>query len=295
MQLIEANDDQKRARDALNYDAWGMLLTGAEYAAREARLRAHAWSKGALRSWILLGQRDEPLASCETYQMRSYAHGAVGWTWAVASVFTERRLRGQGHASVMMKLLGKRLRELDSGAHAVVLYSDVGASMYERAGFVTAASARDRIWPAERGEPRAEILDEPIDLAPPSDPFVVWPTPEQLDWHRERERAYAALLGRAPFASFGARDGDGVIFWTPGFRNDRLLVLNWNGRNLASLVRTAQNVAAKAGFARVVMWDRPGAEGGTIEAREGSLPMIAPIDPRVRPDDWKTTLRGAWV
>jgi hypothetical protein len=167
--------------------------------------------------------------------------------------------------------------------------------MYERAGYVTAGVANDRVWRAERSDSRVEILDEPNDVAPPSDPFVVWPTPEQLDWHRERERAYAALLGRTPFASFGAKDGDGVIFWTPGFRNDRLVVLGWNGRNLSRLIRTAQDVAARAGFARVVMWDQPGAEGGTLEAREGSLPMLAPIDPRVHPSDWRTTLRGAWV
>ena len=85
------------------------------------------------------------------------------------------------------------------------------------------------------------------------------------------------------------------MFWTPGFRNDRLLILEWNGKNLDPLIRTAQSVAAKAGFARVVMWDQPGAEGGSLEARDGSLPMLAPIDSRVRPRDWRTIVRGAWV
>ncbi len=295
MRLVEANEEEKRERDALNYEAWGTLLTREQYASRETRLRAHAWSRQALRSWILVGDDGEVLASCETYRMRSYARGALGWTWAVASVFTERRLRGLGHASRMMTLLGERIRELDSNAHAVVLYSDVGSRMYERAGYVKAGAPLDRVWAAERGELLAEILEEPVDVAPPSDPFVVWPTPSQLDWHRERERAYAALLGRTPFPSAGAKDGDGVIFWTPGFRNDRLLVLGWNGKNFDSLIRTARTIAARSGFARVVMWDQPGAEGGSLEGRDGSLPMLAPIDPSVRPEDWRTIVRGAWV
>ncbi len=295
MRLIEASEEEKRARDALNYEAWGTLLTREQYASRETRLRAHAWSRQALRSWILVGDDGEVLASCETYRMRSYARGALGWTWAVASVFTERRLRGLGHASRMMTLLGERIRELDPNAHAVVLYSDVGSRMYERAGYVKAGAPIDRVWAAERGELLAEILEEPVDVAPPSDPFVVWPTPSQLDWHRERERAYAALLGRTPFPSAGAQDGDGIIFWTPGFRNDRLLVLGWNGKNFDSLIRTARTIAARSGFARVVMWDQPGAEGGSLEARDGSLPMLAPIDASVRPEDWRTIVRGAWV
>src|SRR2546423_625118 len=156
MRLVEANREQKRARDALNYDAGGMLLTREQYALREARLRAHAWSRHALRSWILIDDGGGVLAACGKYRLRSVAHGAAGWAWAVASVFTERRLRGLGHASVMMKLLGERVRELDPGAHALVLYSDVGPRMYERAGYVTAGAANDRAWPAERCDSRAE-------------------------------------------------------------------------------------------------------------------------------------------
>jgi hypothetical protein len=43
------------------------------------------------------------------------------------------------------------------------------------------------------------------------------------------------------------------------------------------------------------MWDQPGASGGTLEAREGSLPMLRAIDPRVRAADWRTIPRGIWV
>jgi hypothetical protein len=138
-------------------------------------------------------------------------------------------------------------------------------------------------------------LTEPIDLARPDDRFVVWPGASQIDWHRERERAYASLLGRTPIATSGARAGDGAILWMTGFRADRLLILGWNGKALEPLVRTARSVAAAAGLEKVIMWDQPGASGGWLEGRAGGLPMLHAIDPRVKASDWRTIPRAVWV
>src|SRR5262245_2943013 len=132
MHLILATEAEKGARDALNYEAWGMLLTRDQYGAREVRLRAHPWSQDAFMSWLLVADDGDVLSSCETYRMESFVGGSAGTTWGVASVFTERRLRGKGYASRMMALLVDRVRVLDANAHAIVLYSDVGTSMYER-------------------------------------------------------------------------------------------------------------------------------------------------------------------
>jgi GNAT superfamily N-acetyltransferase len=293
--LILATEEQKCARDALNYEAWGMLLSREQYGAREVRLRAHPWSQSALMSWLLLGDDGDVLSSCETYRMESFVGASAGTTWGVASVFTERRLRGKGYASRMMALLVERVRELDPKGHAIVLYSDVGTAMYERSGFVVVGSGQDRAWGAEPGERAAEVVTEPLELARPDDPFVVWPSASQIDWHRERERAYASLLGRTPLATAGARVGDGAILWMTGVRADRLLILGWNGKNLAPLIQTARSVAADAGLEKVVMWDQPGASGGWLEARVGGLPMLHPIDSRVRAEDWRTIPRAVWV
>ncbi len=295
MRLVEATDEQKRARDAVNYEAWGTLLTPAQYGAREERLRAHPWSREALTSWLLVGDDGAVLASCEAYRMESFVGGSKGTTWSVASVFTERKLRGKGYASRMMSLLVERVREIDPPAHAVVLYSDVGTAIYERAGFVVAAEGQDRAWSAEPGDLAADLLTEPIDLARPDDPFVVWPNAAQIDWHRERERAYASLLDRTPIPTSGARAGDGVLLWMTGFRADRLLILGWNGRQLAPLIQTARSVAASAGLDKVVMWDQPGASGGWLEGRVGGVPMLHAIDTRVRASDWRTIPRAVWV
>jgi hypothetical protein len=213
----------------------------------------------------------------------------------VASVFTERALRGRGYASRMMTLLEERLRERDPKAHAVVLYSDVGPSMYERAGYVAPRAAFDRVWDAKAGDVGVELLHDMVEIDAPDDPFVVWPDAAQLDWHRERERAYAALLGRTPIATAGARAGDGVLLWTKSYRNDRLLVLAWNGREPDRLLEAARNVAAAARLQKVAMWDQPGMRGGALVPREGSLPMVRALDSRVRAEDWRTIPRAIWV
>ena len=292
MRIVEATDAQKRERDALTHQAWGAMLSPEQYGQREAQLRAHVWPRTSMRTWLLV-DGDAVLSSCETYRMRSVLQGAASSTYAVASVFTEKSLRGHGYASQLMNLLEARLRELDPAAHAIVLYSDVGAPIYERAGYV-ARPAQDREWSAEKGHV-AELLTTPTEIDVPADAFVVWPDAKQLDWHLERKRAYASLLNQRRIASCGARAGEGVMFWVAGYRHDRLQVLLWNGHEFDRLIETARHVAKEAGFEKVVMWDQPGASGGTLLPRQGSLPMLLALDARVRAEDWLTIPRAVWV
>ena len=293
MRIVEATEAQKRERDRLTFEAWGTLLEPTGYATREARLRAHAWPRAVMKTWLLC-DGDAVLASCETYRMRSFLRGAPSSTWSVASVFTERALRGRGYATQLMKLLEDRVRELDPTAHALALYSDVGAPIYEHARYV-GRPAQDRVWPAQAGAIDAELLTAMFELPPPPDPFVVWPDVTQLDWHLERKRIYAELLAQRTVGSCGARADGGVMFWTAGYRHDRLQVLLWNGLAFEPLIAVAQKVAASAGFANVVMWDQPGARGGTLSPREGSLPMLRALDASVRAEDWLTIPRAVWV
>jgi GNAT superfamily N-acetyltransferase len=292
VRIVEATEHQRQGRDRLTHDAWGAMLTPEQYMQREARLRAHAWSRAALTTWLLV-DGETVLASCESYRMRSTVRGEVGTTYAVASVFTEKALRGRGYASELMKLLEARVRELDRTAHAIVLYSDVGAPIYERAGYV-ARPAQDREWPAQTSAP-ASLISRPFEIDVPADPFLVWPDATQLDWHLERKRVYASILGQRAVGSCGASTGEGVMFWVAGYRHDRLQVLAWNGREFDRLIETARHVAAEAGFEKVVMWDQPGASGGTLLPRQGSLPMLLALDARVHADDWLTIPRAVWV
>src|SRR5262249_13770939 len=78
MRLIQAAEAQLRERDRVTYQAWGGRLTPAEWALREERLRAHAWSRAGLAGWLLTDQAEKVLASCETYRMQSCLQGAPG-------------------------------------------------------------------------------------------------------------------------------------------------------------------------------------------------------------------------
>lgn len=293
MQLIEANEAQQRNRDIATYGAWGTGLTLDQYLEREARLRAHPWARAALRSWLLVDDRGVVLASCETYRMHSFVDGAAGCSWGVASVFTEPALRGHGYASRLVALLPEPLRALDPRAHALHLYSDVGPAMYERAGY-RPRPALDRIWRPLVAPHRAELLGEPVEPEAVRARFLIWPTALQLDWHRERERIYAELIGRCRLDSCGARADGGIMSWSTG-GGAALVVLAWNGVALAPLLAAARAVAAAAGLERVVMWDQPGVNEGQLQPRVGSVPMLLPLDPRVLADDWHVIPRAVWV
>jgi GNAT superfamily N-acetyltransferase len=324
MRLELATDAQKLDRDRLVYEAWGQRLTVEGFITREMTLRAHRWSREAMRTWLLVSSSGAILSSCETFRMESFVHrraddaGApapspsVGSSYAIASVFTEPPLRGQGHAARMMSLLVGRLRELDPSAHASVLYSDVGPAIYERSGYV-AMPAKDRVLDPADGDPsegvepiREADVERAMSLFPrPSSGLVIWPTAAQIDWHVERERIYSSLLHRARPDACGARAGKSAILWASSFKADELWVLLLHGASpseLRLILRSARRTARRAGLSRVVLWESAigfewpdGPDGGALHDRDGSLPMICPLGPSISPAGWTVIPRALWV
>jgi len=318
MRLAAASEAQKRERDLLTWQAWGARLTPEQYLEREARLRAHPWTRAGMATWLLLDDAGQVLASCESFRMSSRLRGPEGaecWgaSFGIASVFTEERLRGRGFASRMTALVAERLAA-EPDAHAALLFSDVGPEIYARSGGYVARPAVDRSLAAEPGEARAEVdalfTEEAIAaelsrLPLPEDAILVWPTAIQLDWHLERERVYAGLLGRERPAAWGARAGGGAAFWSADFKNDRLVVLLLRATaagEAAALLRAARRTAAGAGLARVQLWDSgcgvdlDRVEGaGPALARDGGLPMMRPLRAGVRAEQWRSIPRALWV
>jgi hypothetical protein len=316
MKLTLATEEQKRGLDLATYGAWGMKLTQEGYLERERRLRRHRWSEAELRTWILCGSAGEILSSCETYRMDSLLRtgGAApqrGSTFAVASVFTEPRLRGHRYASQMMSLLVARLRE-EPAAHATVLYSDVGAPIYERAGY-RVRPAVDLVFDAAEGDPAAavdalisegQVAGALAELPLPEDPFVIWPTAAQVDWHVERERIYCAQLGMRRPPAQGARAGRSTAFWAANVKNELLVVLMHaaSAPEAEALLLAARRVATLCALDRVRVWELPApfdwplasCAGRRVE-REGGLPMICPLAPLVSEDTWRTIHRALWV
>src|SRR5438270_10230819 len=149
MNLVVATAEEKRARDRVAYTAWGELLTTEQYLQREERLCAHPWATETMTCWAWRDGDGAILSSCETYRMCSAFDGVRGETWAVASVFTEPALRGRGHARAMMDALVARARS--AGVQASTLFSDVGAPIYEKSGYV-ARPADDLVFPPAPGD-----------------------------------------------------------------------------------------------------------------------------------------------
>ena len=304
MELASASDDDKRARDRLTYAAWGEQLTPAQYLEREERLRAHAWARASMTTWLWRDHDGAVLSSCESYRMCSSVDGSAGETWAVASVFTEPALRGRGHARRMMDALVARARA--AGAQASTLFSDVEPRIYEASGYV-ARPAFDLVFPPVRGEPARAVdalFDAVVEIDEPADDFALWPTAAQLDWHVERARIYGELLGRPSLPTVGARAGAGVALWTVDWKHDRLLVL-WldaaREHEAEALLQAARRVAQALALHEVRLWAQPWSFpgradlGGDRVARVGSLPMMVPLVPSLRADAWTQIPRAVWV
>lgn len=317
MHLAVATEEQKAQRDALTYSEWGKLLTLEGYVAREQRLRAHPWASGMV-TWLLCEEDGSVLASCETFRTDSFLlapDGALvpGDSFAIASVFTEEHLRGQGYATRLMDLLAAEMRR-QPRAHAALLFSDVGPRLYARSGYHE-LPAWDWLLSPTPGDPSALVdsllpedgLDWALGrLRRPEAPFSFWPTPEQLDWHLERGRIYAdSLPGCSLPVSAGATVGESTAVWGLVGRKDELTVLMLDAHSpehARALLGAAQREAHGSGLSRVVLWEEPAlapllplVEGASRVAREGSLPMVRPLRPDLSVSPLLPVPRGLWV
>lgn len=308
MILREASEAEQEARDVATYEAWGSSLSLEQWRIRERRLRSHPWAREAMRSWLWCGAQGEVLASCETFRVASLLDGARGDSFGIASVFTEPPLRKRGHASAMLEALTGRVRSETPRAHALFLFSDAGAAIYQRVGY-QARPGFDWVLPPIDQDPSAGVtliredgLSGALTTWPPSrDAYAVVPTASQLDWHVERERIYARALGRLRPPATGARSGDAVALWAGVLRSEELVVLlaHGSGEGLARVLGAAQRCAGTAGLKRVRIWDTPDVPFGTVPGlrrveRDGALAMIHPLAP-FPASAWRTIPRALWV
>ena len=299
MQLRLATDDEKAARDAVTYDAWGARLSKQQYVERELLLRAHRWSRAVMQTWLWVDAADQVLASCETYRMPGVLGERRGNTWAIASVYTELSLRGHGHATALMNALAAKLSG-EPDALASTLYSDVGAAIYARSGY-RPYEAFDWVLPPlhEPVAPLPEASSPPHARAAFDGELIITPGADQLDWHAERSRLYARLLQRPDIAVRSAQSDDTRAWYQAYLREGELLVLWLEVSDAASagpLLRHAQRLAAQAGLSRVRMYDT-GLDLSAFaqrSARQGELPMVRTLSPHpIR--RWVSIQRALWV
>lgn len=295
-----ASDAEKRARDEVTYAAWGERLTLAQYLAREARLRAHPWAKAGMETWLLC-DGETTVSSCESFSMDSRAGDTRGASYGIASVFTEEKFRGKRYATELVDRVSGALLARE-GSHAVVLYSDVGAPIYERAGFVY--TPRLEWWIAAAGHAPIDglRLDDVIAVhrvpPPTATQLVIVPSPAQLDWHHARERYYAEARNRRAPARHRLVYGEDQVIVAADLKNGELLVLSaeWSAATVEVLLRGAADLAWQLGLAGVRLWAPDAIAPPAFVATkplESSLPMIrsAPSCAFV----WCDVQRGVWV
>jgi GNAT superfamily N-acetyltransferase len=298
MHLTRATPSQQAARDQLTAQAWGQGLSTDGFCSRELQLRAHPFAVAALRSWWWVDDEGAPLASCETFDVEGHVGEVAGVSHLVASVFTEPRLRGQGHAQAMLRAVLEAAR--GPASQAFVLFSEVGAPLYAGLGFLPSPGF-DVLVPARLGEalPVAGPLSSP---APMRGALALRRSPAFVDWQWERERAYARLLHREPPATSTAAWDGATIGWTAYFKLNELHVL-WLDEapptTQRRLLAAAQHAAATSGLPTVRVWDqRDGAwaqsvSGARVVSRDDEVPMFLPLVPGV--ERWAPIERATWA
>lgn len=259
--LRDAGAGERLQRNRMTHEAWGTGLTVGEYLERERRLRQTAHGRLAMRTWLLKVPNGVTLASCETFRLRLRPDATIE---VIASVFVDRPLRGAGIASRLLRALVEDRRE--AGLDALVLFSEVGPTLYERLGFRRLPAPTRRLE-AEPGAPPAGVRllragELPAALALRQALRGGAPGLE-LDetifgWHLERSRVYAEAQRRAGVESIGATDGKVLLLWSGDFKDKALRVLEASGPQGASLERVldaATRVASDAGLLGVELWD----------------------------------------
>ncbi|MBL8951152.1 MAG: N-acetyltransferase [Myxococcaceae bacterium] len=293
MELHLATAPEKAERDLVTFAEWGKRLSLEQYLERERALREHPFSRG-MRTWFLV-DGSAVLASCETFENVSFVGETRGTTWSIASVFTEERHRGRGHATRLMNLVARA-----GDVQACVLFSDVGERIYARSGYVTVPEQHDWLLAPRAGEVRAcePVIVEPHAVA--RHELQLFATREQLDWAFERERLYARFLGRTAPAVHAARRAEAHACWAAYFKANELIIL-WlqpgAEADTNAVLDAARAEAHRCGLERVRLWGLPGVappRDAFVRKRKEELAMVRPRS-GLRIDGWSQVQRAFWV
>jgi len=287
--LGQATAPERLARDRLTHQAWGDRLTAAQYLDRERTLRQTDHARLAMHSWVLRLENGVVAASCETYRLALHPGGAVE---VIASVFVDRPLRGVGMASRLLELLVENRRE--AGIDALLLFSEVGESIYERAGFRRLPGPMRHVVARPCAVPSSVRRLTPDALPSVCDQRAHWRegridvalSDALLGWHRARSAFYAQALGRDDSAVIGVASDEAALLWAVDHKAGLLRLLEASGAPggaLEPLLLAAGDEAATLGLSGAELWDDDHSltlTGGAAHEREDDLAMGLAFTPR---------------
>lgn len=310
--LIEAPVSALPSRDQLTHQEWSGGLSVPQFLERESRLRNHFWAKASMKTWFLIDESSNVLSSCESFRQRSeWDARDLGHTYAVASVFTEKKLRGKGYATKMIDHLIVELKKRDPQAQAVILFSDVGPKIYERSGFKP-IPAWDRVISVpnkiKKSGPcseisRGELAHSGFHGMVNAGEFFVYPSGAQMDWRIERQNIYTEKLGFAQPRICGAWTKSSEAYWVALL--SALKVMHFQAQTAEEaevLISEMCQQATAVGLKKIVIWETPDFvnwEGLSLpslrEKRKDSLPMIYSYLNEITPERWQRISNALWV
>lgn len=303
MRLVEATDSDKRARDLLTASAWGKQLTTEQFLQREAGLRAHPFAQQHMRTWLWVDAA-QVACSCETFEVPARRGSRVGRAFVIASVFTEPSLRGRGHAVGLINAVCARLAE-QGEALAVVLFSEVGARIYERAGFVAQPSwdvmlpLETSVLPLVTSGVKQSLGVEAPPVGAMDGAVQLELTVEQCDWQVERERLYASALKRPEVKAHLLRHERSSLCVAASFQTNELHVLWYRfdkPADVGPLLAAAADHGRASGLTSLRLWETtpiPLPAGAVRVPRNDELPMLRALDGGAA--TWSFIERGSWA
>jgi GNAT superfamily N-acetyltransferase len=115
------------------FELWHEGLSRPAYGRWNEAQRRTAWGANHLHRFALVDDAGQLLATAKLYHHSVRLDGRSGWLCGIGAVFTPQEQRGRGHASRLVERLLDQARA--EGALAAALFSEIGASFYERLGF----------------------------------------------------------------------------------------------------------------------------------------------------------------
>jgi GNAT superfamily N-acetyltransferase len=119
----------------LTFPIWHEGLTPTAYGQWNAAQMKTPWGRAHLQRLAMVGDDGTLLASLKRYRYDVRVDGRDGWMCGFGAVFTPPAQRGRGYAVQLVERVIEEERR--DGALFAALFSEIGASFYERLGFRT--------------------------------------------------------------------------------------------------------------------------------------------------------------
>jgi predicted N-acetyltransferase YhbS len=132
MRLVTADDGMVREILDDTYPIWNEGLSREAYQKWYRAQRQTAWGRNRLSRHALV-EGGRVVSSAKRYDLDAWVEGRRAAIVGIGAVFTPESARGQGHAGALIDAMIDDARA--RGCEHALLFSEIGASYYERLGF----------------------------------------------------------------------------------------------------------------------------------------------------------------